>query len=239
MKLAGVLVLGLLVACGGSNGDDVAALSTSNQTRAPAAKSDAGAANTTDSAGTDSTAVTSTSDAAVAPKASTFTMVKTCADDTAGSCTFTANITAETESSITKNCIGVVMCEDEAGALALDADATSTVCAAMGKSLKPEMGQVLECLGNQLCSGSTTTCAIPAPTTLGDQLCAAIGSACENDQVWFDCTADGHDTWNGLGGELRTDAANAGLSCLAYDCTTMRACLDAWQTAIGFPSATP
>lgn len=238
MKLVGVLVvgLGLVAACAEHGGGSETSLLTASASHAPGAKSDVGTPTEADaSAGTPPT----TADASLAAEPSTFTMTRSCYETDAGACAFTAAITAEDSRDVSESCDAMMDRGVACGALPVDPQAAHAACDAFGKSMRPAMKDLFDCESATICSDAAGPCAGPAPTTLGDQVCAAIGSQCADDVVWFDCSDDGRSTWNALGGDLRPDAANAGLSCLTYACGDMRACLDAWQTAIGLPPALP
>lgn len=143
---------------------------------------------------------------------------------------FDANITATMDDAIYAACITAYGIDSGDASTPSSEIATETMmCATWAKTERPEMKAFFTCMATDPAS----TCPMPAPTSLGDDLCGGLVAACGETEANYEFACDtNRDRWNEIGGGLRDDAAKAGLSCLAYDCEDMLSCLDAWQQAI-------
>lgn len=210
MKVLGVLVLvGVVVGCSTEQASE-GALATTSETRAP--KADASDAST----GPVATAPPRDASTAAAPDAP--------AADT---------------SYVAASCNAMFARGTACGAIEIPTDTVAAVCDAFGKNMKPEVATMFDCEADAICSGDLSSCVGPTPTTLGDDLCQGIASTCGGDVEWFDCTSEGRDEFDNLGGELTAEATTAGESCLQGTCADLRSCLDAWQTTVGLPPLDP
>ena len=98
-------------------------------------------------------------------------------------------------------------------------------CEHAGRVERAEVAKTYDCLAGVACGGDTASC-FPAPTDLGDVVCATI-EKCGPKK----CETAFRDGVNALGGWLRDDARDAVKAC-DEDCTLAATCMQTWFDAV-------